>query len=204
MFELPDNTPTNIKALPRDPRGYPIPYFVATLPDGTRDLRFASEERQVACINHRLCWVCGKRLNVQMVLLGGPLSIGNKKHSDFACHPSCAEFSVKHCPHLNNAKAKYRDNDRPKAIAPDGVIKEHPGVIGLTYCMAVVVYRIGNCLFQSPEKITAIDWYFEGEKISAERASELYSPPADMPASVIHDVREFIKTTGQAFKVVSQ
>lgn len=47
--------PPEVARLPRNVAGYPIPWFVATLPDGTRDFRIACEERQLDAIRLKLC-----------------------------------------------------------------------------------------------------------------------------------------------------
>lgn len=46
--------PRPIAALPRNLAGYPIPWFVATLDDGTRDFRVADAERYRDAVRLRL------------------------------------------------------------------------------------------------------------------------------------------------------
>jgi hypothetical protein len=183
MFELPEDTPASIKALPREERGYPIPYFVAYNRDGSRDLRFADVQKQHICVRQRLCWVCGKSLNILLGFLGGPLSVVNRLHSDMACHPSCAEFSVKYCPHVNNASAKYRDSGKPfDANKPVGMVKEHPGVTAIVYCTDFETSppdKHGGIL-ASPLGVTRVDWWFEGGQVTQAEAADLWVPPKQM------------------------
>lgn len=201
MFHIPDNCPTAIKQLPRDDRGYPIPFFVATQPDGTRDLRFASGEKQVACVRGRLCWVCGKRLRTIVAFVGGPMSLVNERFCDVACHPTCAEFSARNCPHLNRSSAKYRENDVPKDAASfSGANKQHPGVVGVIYCTGYEskIERVGDGAGYVvwPRGITRIAWYFEGEIVDPEKAATLWKPPAEVESQYVDQIREMIRRSG--------
>lgn len=206
MFRIPEDAPAGVKGLPIDQAtGYPIPFFVARLPDGTRDLRIADSRKKGTCLKQRICWVCGRPLNVLLAVIGGPLGAFNRKQSDMPCHPSCAEFSVKYCPHLNRANAKYRQTGKPvEAESPTGLIMEHPGVIGITYCLDLQVVEVVRKrqlvdLLVQPEQIQRIDWWYEGERVSPDRAAELWIVPQamqDEAPDMVEAIREFISKTG--------
>lgn len=181
MFEIPSDTPKYIQSLPREERGFPIPWFVATLPDGSRDLRFADYRKKVASVKNLVCWVCGKPLNIMRVLVGGPLSFFNGRYGDMHCHPSCAEFSAKYCPHLNNTKSKYRIANSPDGVqSSEGLTMSHPGVIGLVYCLDTDTCPTHDDLLLSPVDVQKVEWWHKGAKISAREACELWTPPPDI------------------------
>lgn len=194
LFELPPDTPKNIRKLPREKRGFPIPFFVATQPDGTRDLRFACGKAQFLCVTRSMCWVCGQSLGREFALVGGPMAICNHYFSDQACHPSCARFSVKYCPHLANAGAKYRTNNAPEDILkPAGGINEHPGAIGILYTNEIRHSERGETLFAHPETVLGVDWYWEGQPITASEAAQRWTAPRDMPEDVRAEFRNEIR-----------
>jgi len=97
--ELKD-LPARMCALPIDSRGYPIPAFVETLPDGTRDFRIISQKHWRRCVKERRCWVCGMKLGGYLAFVVGPMCAVNRTTSEPPCHRECAEWSAKNCPFL--------------------------------------------------------------------------------------------------------
>ena len=63
-------TPDAIAALPKDQRGYPIPFFVYRPEDGAEpDLRIADVRTKRLCHRKQLCWVCGRKLGETIAYL---------------------------------------------------------------------------------------------------------------------------------------
>ncbi len=104
--------PEIMKSLPIDDRGYPIPYFVSTREDGSRDFRFADAKKQINCIKFKKCWICGKPMSAGIYyIITGPIGRSNKHVSDPGMHEACARFSLFACPHMYFEKAD-RGSDR--------------------------------------------------------------------------------------------
>lgn len=79
--------PDRIKALPIDARGYPIPWFVASV-DG--------------------------KLGRHLSFVIGPMSAINRNTSEPGCHRDCAQFAVRACPlFLVLPDAQYRTGNLP-------------------------------------------------------------------------------------------
>jgi hypothetical protein len=141
--------PARMHWLPLDPRGYPIPAFVDTLPDGTRDFRFMSPAHWMRCWKQSRCWVCGQRLGAYKVFVIGPMCAVNRTTSEPPCHRECALWSVKNCPFLARPHMHRREDDftREQEIAapPAGVmIKRNPGAMCLWTTKSYEVFDDGE------------------------------------------------------------
>lgn len=168
------NTPDRIAALPRDERGFPIPWFAAEI-DGKPDIRVADTHKMARAIKERRCWVCGERLGVHMAFVIGPMCGINRVISDPPSHRACAEFSVMNCPFLSRPLAKRTSDEiRDKGIVHDAAgfgLKRNPGAVGIWVTKSYRVFRpnAGNAgiLFSlgDPEKVT---WYASGRAATRE------------------------------------
>src|SRR4249920_2430888 len=87
--------PSRIAALPHDDRGFPIPFFVITMPDGTRDFRIMDHVRRDKCIRSSLCWICGEKLGTYKAFVIGPMCTITRTSSEPPSHRECAEYSCK-------------------------------------------------------------------------------------------------------------
>lgn len=107
-MRLSKERPKRMALLKVDERGYPIPYFTPVI-NGVPDFRYQDRKKQTACVEHKLCSICGKKL-VRGVFwfISGPLGLANGIHSDAPMHEECARFSINVCPHLAFFKAERR------------------------------------------------------------------------------------------------
>lgn len=119
--------PARIRLLPLDPRGYPIPWFVAEV-NGKRDFRIADTEKRARAVNKHLCWICGQPMGRLSAFVIGPMCAVNRNTSEPPSHRDCAEFAVQACPFLILPDAQYRDTKLPEGITkPPGFIDGNPG-----------------------------------------------------------------------------
>lgn len=122
--------PPRVALLPRGRNGYPVPWFVPQLPDGTRDVRIADPQKFAAALTKSLCWVCGRRLGTKVAFVLGPMCMLNRITAEPPCHRDCAEYSLKVCPMLAvPAMQRRRGTPLPDGVAPiPGVAEEgNPG-----------------------------------------------------------------------------
>lgn len=122
--------PETIAQLPRDERGYPVPWFVAWV-DGKPEFRCADAVKLRLAISEQRCWVCGgKFIDSIFAFLIGPMCAVNRVSSEPPSHPRCAEFSVKACPFLSMPKAQRREANLPAetTLGAGFAIKRNPGV----------------------------------------------------------------------------
>lgn len=119
--------PPELAHLKIDERGYPIPFFVPII-DGKPNFRFVSQEKQMECMEKKLCGICGKKLNRDyQYFVSGPLGAKNGVSSDPPMHRVCAEFSLRACPHLYNQPAQRKTGKHP--ILDWYVIEDKPEVM---------------------------------------------------------------------------
>src|SRR5262245_40664645 len=160
-----------IAKLPRDHRGFPIPWFVATLPDGTRDFRVADGHKANLAVKNSLCWVCGERLGRYLVFPIGPMCVVNRTTAEPPCHQGCAEFSAMACPFLTRPRMRRNEKDLPaSAVNPPGdFIKRNPGVVCVytTLSYRRVMTRTGYLFSLGPP--TGVKWFAEGKPASREQ-----------------------------------
>lgn len=173
--------PLRMRALPRDDRGYPVPFFVAWI-DGKPDFRVADQAKLGACHNERRCWLCGEKLGRYMAFVIGPMCAVNRISAEPPSHIECARFAAQACPFLARPKALRRATGLPEdKIEPAGVmLPRNPGValVWVTRKYSLVRTRNG-VLFEvgNPEQTF---WYAEGRLAS--RAEVMESMQTGLPS----------------------
>lgn len=182
--------PRRMSHLPLDERGYPIPWFVAVQPDGSRDFRVADGLKANRAREYRHCWVCGEKVGRVATFVIGPMCAVNRTTSEPGCHLECAEFSVTACPFLTLPKAKRNerglDPSLPKSLGPEEfAIPRNPGVSCLWSTGDWKLWRLNQMLPGRDSWLyllgepTAISWW--AEKRHATRAEILHSIDTGMP-----------------------
>jgi hypothetical protein len=159
--------PPQIRKLPRDARGYPVPWFVAWK-DGEPVFPAMDSFKLARAINDGLCWVCGQHLGRLSAFVVGPMCIVNRTSAEPPSHLICARWSARNCPFLTKPRMgrvpveKY-GGDR-SAVA--GIMLErNPGVT----CVWIVKGRgraerdgMGGVLMNIGEPHQTPEWYCEG------------------------------------------
>jgi hypothetical protein len=187
MLQLPP-MPPNIERLPRDDRGYPVPWFVAWL-NGKADFRFQRTEALAQAVRGNLCWLCGKEfLDNILAFVIGPMCAVNRTTSEPPCHLECARFSAMACPFLTMPKAQRREAAMPaNTIQPAGIsLRRNPGVALIYICSHYRTHKVQNrghgardgILIALP-KPQRVEWYAEGR--AATRAEVLESIDTGLP-----------------------
>lgn len=124
--------PMEMKNLPRDNRGFPVPEFVAWF-NGEPDFRVIKPGYFMLCVKNNLCWLCGCKLGSRKWFVAGPMCTVTRTVSEPPSHRLCAEFAVKNCPFLTKPMAKRNDKDLPPnhIEAPGIHIPRNPGVAAI-------------------------------------------------------------------------
>lgn len=122
--------PTRIAALPRDKHGRPIPWFVATMADGSRDFRIADPGRWVQAARFGKCWVCGQPLGRWAAFCIGPMCAVNRVTSEPPAHRECALYSAQACPFLATPGMRRRPvAEELKGTVAGVMIERNPGAV---------------------------------------------------------------------------
>jgi hypothetical protein len=155
-----DFMPSAIAKLPRDDRGYPIPYFAAVV-DGKPDFKYADPEKFRKCIKQNRCWICGGVLGVRKWFVLGPMCTITRTTSEPPCHRECAEFACRACPFLTKPLAKRGETH---GVNPGGfMIVRNPGVSAIWETKTYELFEADGVLFSvgPPEDVT---FWREGRK----------------------------------------
>lgn len=179
--------PSRIAGLPRNKAGYPIPWFVATLEDGSRDFRIAGTFQMLTAVQHKLCWVCGQPLGTYYAFTIGPMCAVNRISAEPPSHRDCAIYSALVCPFLSNPAMRRRDlPDVAGLVEPGGQpVLRNPGVtlVWLTRSFHAFTAPFGNegILFEIGDPTETL-WFADGRK--ATRAEVRDSMESGLPALV--------------------
>lgn len=143
-LELPE-MPARIKALPRDKRGYPVPWFVQWI-DGEPQFPIMDPGKRALAVLEKRCWVCGERLGQYMAFVVGPMCGINRTSSEPPAHLECANFSVRACPFLKNPNMKRIENEHTKdGQSPGGImVRRNPGVSLIWVTKTFKIFADGN------------------------------------------------------------
>lgn len=176
--------PDRVAQLPRDKHGWPIPWFVATLDDGTQDLRIADQRRHIDALRFRLCWVCGVPMGANVAFVVGPMCVVNRISSDPPSHRDCAAYSAQVCPFLATPQMRRREGGYPADFVPAAgvAILRNPGAVVVWTTKRYKAFRPEAgapgylCDMGNP---TALDWYAQGR--TATRDEVLASMESGLP-----------------------
>lgn len=130
-MKLPEVIPARIARLPRDQRGYPVPWFVSWI-DGVPDFRVVDDRKTKRAVEEGLCFICGDKLGGYAAFTIGPMCAINRVSAEPPSHRDCAIFSALACPFLNNPAAPRRETKMPAGYVESGpadsMIRRNPGV----------------------------------------------------------------------------
>lgn len=170
--------PVRMKALPRDHRGFPIPWFVAELPNGERDFRIADPRKRHRAITQNLCWVCGGIMGAYKAFVIGPMCAVNRVTSEPPCHLECAQFSAMGCPFLTRPKMRRNDKGLEEIDTrdPSGVfLTRNPGCTCIWVTRSYQPFQAGETkeewLIRLDEP-TDVYWYAFGKTATREQVLE--------------------------------
>lgn len=166
--EMLEHLPVQMRKLPKDAKGRPIPFFVDTettpWKDGCPDFRVMCPDAMRLCILQHRCWVCGVRLAhwPACTFVAGPLSGLQRRTVEPPCHLACATWAAQACPFLASPKRGYASEGLdPADIVHPGMVKS--GVTMLWTCRSyrLGVMRNGHYMFHIPDA-THVSWWIYG------------------------------------------
>jgi hypothetical protein len=150
--------------LPKDHRGYVVPFFVAWI-DGKPDFRVVDPAKKQRCVSEGLCWLCGGPLQRFVAYVIGPMCALNRISSEPPSHRECAEYACRVCPFLTMPKAQRREVAAAvRTVAPAGeMIARNPGValLWITRDRLKPVRAPNGVLFDVGEP-AQVFWFAEG------------------------------------------
>lgn len=154
MIDLP-TPPKRIARLPKDSRGYPVPWFLAWMamgeecdpatPGAEPDFRVIKRGAREDAWQHRKCWICGEPMGVHRVYVIGPMCCVNRTTMEPPCHRECAEYAAKACPFLARPRMRrLPTDDIPDRHVAGEMIERNPGVCCLYEARSAEPFRVPN------------------------------------------------------------
>lgn len=173
--------PAPVSWLPRDRRGFPVPWFVAWV-DGVPDFRTVGVGKVELATKFGLCWVCGLELvHQRAAYVAGPMCGVNRVSSEPPSHVACARFAARACPFLVRPAMRRAAGETEGAVGPAGVmIERNPGVamLWISGSLALPFDVPNGRLFRLPDPL-AVEWYAQGR--AASRAEVQASVESGLP-----------------------
>lgn len=178
--DLPER-PKHMLGLPLDERGYPVPWFVATV-NGKPDFRVVRTNAYMHAFKKHTCWLCGQPLGVFMCCVIGPMCGVNRITSEPGCHMACAEYAVKACPHLTRPLAVRNERDMPAGGQVAGLgLPHNPGACMIWSTKKLQPFAVNNSqgvgkgvLFKLGEP-AAISFWAKGRRATRQEIDEAVS-----------------------------
>lgn len=180
VFQSSVEVPERIAKLPRDRRGYPVPWFVAWI-DGQPDFRVIDPDRMARCVKERRCWLCGEPLGAYRAFVIGPMCAINRVSSEPPSHRDCAVYAARVCPFLTKPRMRRRESGLPEEVheAAGVGLKRNPGVALVWVTKQFEMFRApGGVLFRVGDPVETM-WFAEGR--SATREEVLASIDSGLP-----------------------
>jgi hypothetical protein len=161
--------PVRIEKLPLDERGYPIPKFVERI-DGVPDFRVMSREHYKACVERKVCWLCGEPLGSNLVFVVGPMCVVNRTSGEPPCHYDCAVYAALSCPFLTLPAAKRNESglDELGTIKTEGYLGRNPGVAALYVTRSYRLFRVSNGVLVRMGEAERVEWFHRGRPATRE------------------------------------
>lgn len=126
---LNEPIPRVMRTLPKDARGYPVPFIVARDRGGVAQFAVNDHENVARAARRYLCGICGKRLSNGGWFIGGPGSFLMMYGGflDPHMHQECAAYALKVCPYL--AAPRYLKRVDGKRMEKGGVPDDYVMVV---------------------------------------------------------------------------
>lgn len=182
-----DIMPASVRRLPRDRRGYPVPWFIEWI-DGVPDFRIMDARKLNRIIRgERSCWICGGKLSSRSSYVIGPMCAVNRTTAEPPSHPECALYAVKVCPFLTTPRRSRQDGDhRPLPEGAKGnvagvMLERNPGVALIwTIKGRPLTRRAPNGILFNIGTPVELSWWAHGRPATREEILE--SIDSGMPA----------------------
>jgi len=178
--QLP-SPPIRIARLPKDERGYPVPWFVAYFkdgkevarPEGAPDFRILASGKRELAVKKRLCWICGEPLGVHQVFAIGPMCAINRTTMEPPSHRVCAEYAAKACPFLTRPRMRRNEKglDEIEHHVAGMVIARNPGATAL-WESAYRPFPVDNGWLIRLAEPARVDWWAQGRRATRAEIEE--------------------------------
>lgn len=155
-------------------RGYPVPWFVAQLEDGTYEFRGTESSKILHAIRYKVCWLCGQPLGGNLAFVVGPMCTITRTTSEPPSHRDCAEWAMRVCPFLANRVDGYRKSNLPEHHRPAAgePIERGPSAACLWMTKRYEPFSVHNGVLIKMGDPFSVDWYREARRATRAEVME--------------------------------
>jgi hypothetical protein len=160
--------PRRMLGLPRDERGFVVPWFAWHDDTGRPHISLLDQEKWWEAVRRDRCWVCGQPLGVFKTFVAAPSNVLAWTVFEPPSHLDCAEYAVRVCPFLSN-RAMRRMQHAERHVEQDCLVGHagqrpapNPGVSALWVTRSYTPGRLRDKLaitMGDPESVT---WWTRG------------------------------------------
>lgn len=175
--------PPRIAALPRDARGFPVPWNILWV-NGVPNFAINDSMKHIQAVTGCLCPICGESLGKWKWFVGGPKSAfdPNGWYIDLPGHVECIEYALQVCPYLS-VRNYHRETPLIERVKiPEGheVLDETQDptrpllFVMVATAMVEIMPRIGQLPVVRPRKPwLGIKFWRHGQELSREEGEAL-------------------------------
>jgi hypothetical protein len=156
--------PANVALLPKDSRGYPIPYTVAYV-EGKPDFTVVDPKKWARALKFGYCGVCGKPNYGRKWFIGGPACHVNRLFFDHPMHEECARYAMVVCPYLAIPKMGHRKEIPEGMVEVSAASSEKPDRFMLARAKSVSSVRYGDDVLLKASPWEHVEWWVGGEQV---------------------------------------
>lgn len=166
--------PPALASLPRDHRGFPIPWFVTRKTEkGHPDFTQLAGERFQEALRKKLCWVTGEPLGANKAFTLGPMSLINRIAGDPPTKLDIARWSVRICPFLSRPNMKRVPvDDAAKEQHRGTFVEENPGISAIYVTKEYRQNYSGVIELGEP---SLVEWWAEGSPATQEEIQTAFA-----------------------------
>lgn len=146
--------------LPKDVRGYPIPFTVNYDKKGKPQFPVIDMEKWEQCTRFRLCGVTGSFLGKGIAFVGGLKSLESRCYMDPAMIPEAAEYAAQVCPFIAAPKFGYRKHTPEETEVIKMMSTDRPDTFAIGYTDGYQIHRYadGSMVLQANPFTRATYW----------------------------------------------
>jgi hypothetical protein len=177
--------PPKMRLLDRDRRGYPVPWIVQRDLTGRPFFIVNDTEKTLACGRRGLCGICGRKMERDVWLIGGPGAAFHEHgaYLDPPMHRQCATYALRVCPYLGTRytgridAALFKHGKWPanmRAVLADSMIPEQPPFFVMAKtARASMTVEDRMPRFRAKRPWLAVQFWQHGRQVTEPEAREL-------------------------------
>lgn len=171
--------PERMQRLPRDARGYPIPFLVFVDSEGKPHFTINDHRKAWQCRTEDRCGICGDTLFRGRWFVGGPKAALHEHgaYIDAPMHDECAHYALQVCPYL--AAPRWTKELGAFSKPADGLVLVDPTQDPERPALFVAVMAIGHTItepsgyYRPKRPYRKLEYWLQGKEITAREAASI-------------------------------